>query len=381
MAIARLIKSRHNLPNNVESIRTAIRRNLRKQTKTKDSLPAPPPPPTVAETVFADLAGRKDKARLRELQNKYNHLLEQYDISEKRVDALLNIKEPVAIEFIEPVLSSSKKEACPIIQLSDWHFEERVDAATINDLNEYNLEIAAERWVACIQNSLKLVHKERHSSDIKQICLWLGGDFITGYIHEELEESNYLSPTQATRFAKEKIITAIKFYLQHGKFDKITVVCNYGNHGRTNKKPRVSTSYKNSYEWMMYCDVADYFADNPKVKFVVPSGIFAYVDVMGHTMRFWHGDTVSYGGGIGGLTIPLIKAISRYDQQQLAYYNFMGHFHQHWQATKNCIVNGSGIGFSAYAQRIGASPEPPLQGFSLCDKRHGITTKMSIRCD
>ena len=56
------------------------------------------------------------------------------------------------------------------------------------------------------------------------------------YIHEELEESNYLSPTQATRFAKEKkIITAIKFYLQHGKFDKITVVCNYGNHGRTNK--------------------------------------------------------------------------------------------------------------------------------------------------
>ena len=108
----------------------------------------------------------------------------------------------MAIEFIEPVLSSSKK-ACPIIQLSDWHFEERVDAATINDLNEYNLEIAAERWVACIQNNLKLVHKERHSSDIKQICLWLGGDFITGYIHEELEESNYLSPTQATRFAKE----------------------------------------------------------------------------------------------------------------------------------------------------------------------------------
>ena len=41
-----------------------------------------------------------------------------------------------------------------------------------------------------------------------------------------------------------------------------------------------------------------------------------------------------------GLTIPLIKAgLAATYQQQLAYYNFMGHFHQHWQAAKNCIVN------------------------------------------
>ena len=37
------------------------------------------------------------------------------------------------------------------------------------------------------------------------------------------------------------------------------------------------------------------FADNPKVKFVVPSGIFAYVDVV-EIFTLWHGDTVSYGG-------------------------------------------------------------------------------------
>ena len=335
---------------------------------------------TDKDIILGDLNKRKDNAKVKELERKYNYLLNEYELSEKRFDTLLNIKEDVDIFNIEPILASTKNEAIPIIQLSDWHFEEKVDPFTINGLNEYNLEIATYRWNKCIQNSLKLVHKERFSSNINQIVLWLGGDFITGYIHEELEEDNYLSPTEATRFAKEKIITAIKFYLEHGKFDKIIVPCNFGNHGRTNKKPRVSTAYKNSYEWMMYCDIADYFSNNKKVEFIIPKGMFTYVNVMDYVCRFLHGDSVKYGGGIGGLTIPLIKAISRYDQQTLADYNFMGHYHQLWQATKNCIVNGSGIGYGAYAQRIGAGFEEPKQGFSLIDKKYGMTTKMEIYC-
>jgi hypothetical protein len=43
-------------------------------------------------------------------------------------------------------------------------------------------------------------------------------------------------------------------------------------------------------------------------------------------------------------------------------------------------VNGSGIGFNAYAQRIGASPEEPMQGFCLLDKKYGLTIKTPIFC-
>ena len=335
---------------------------------------------TITERINFDISKIQETARYREMKDKYNYILAQYEESEKRFDALVNIKSEVGIHEIDPSPVGSVGEACPIIMLSDWHFEERVDSDTINGLNDYNLEIAAVRWNKCIQNSLKLVQKERHTSEINDIVIWLGGDFITGYIHEELEESNYLSPTQATRFAKSKIISALKFYDDYGKFNKITVVCNYGNHGRTNKKPRVSTGYKNSYEWMMYNDIADYFSDNSKFSFVIPNGLFAYVNLYGYNLRFWHGDTVSYGGGIGGLTVPLIKAITRYDQTIKADYNFMGHYHQLFQATKNCIVNGSGIGFNAYAQRIGASNERSLQGFVIIDKVHGMTIKTPIFC-
>jgi hypothetical protein len=339
-----------------------------------------PPEMSLQDKIKADFDKIHESARNRELKSKYNHLLSQYEESEKRFDALVGIKQAVDIHSIPPIIRGSKHEAVPVVMLSDWHFEETVFGATINNLNEYNLDIASARWNKCIQNSMRLVAKERQSSDIEQIVIWLGGDFITGYIHEELEESNGLSPTQATRFAKEKIINALNFYIAHGKFKKITVVCNYGNHGRTNKKPRVSTGYKNSYEWMMYMDIADYFSNNKSIDFVIPNGLFAYVEVLGYINRFWHGDTIQYGGGIGGLTVPLIKAIQRYDSTIKADYNFMGHYHQFWEATKNCMVNGSGIGFNAYAQRIGASCEPPQQGFKMIDSKYGYTTKLQIVC-
>lgn len=335
---------------------------------------------TDTEVMMEDLTIRRLKAQVSDAKKKYDNLLEHFEEGEKRFDALLGIKEPIDISPIQYAESTDKSEAIPIISLSDWHFEERVDSANINGLNEFTPEIASFRWVKCIQNSLKLIYKERNNVVIEDVILWFGGDFITGYIHEELEESNYMSPTQATRFAKEKLVAALNFYIEHGKFKNITVVCSFGNHGRLHKRPRISTGYKNSYEWMMYKDIQDMFSTNDKVKFIVPDGLFAYVNVYDKTLRFWHGDTIKYGGGIGGLTIPLIKAIQRYDQQIHADYNFIGHFHQYFQATKNCIVNGSGIGFNAYAQSIGASPEEPTQSFCLIDKKNGLTIKAPIFC-
>ncbi|NCV57554.1 MAG: hypothetical protein EBW47_01910 [Betaproteobacteria bacterium] len=251
----------------------------------------PVEPKPIEERVSFDIQKAQESAKVREYREKYSFVLKKLEESEKRFDALLNIKEAVDIIEVEQVVSQGKHEACPVIMLSDWHFEERVDSQNINGLNHYDLDIAQKRWHTCIQNSAKLIHRERQSSEIKQVIVWLGGDFITGYIHEELEESNYLSPVQAVRFAKAQIITALKFYAEYGKFDKIIVVCNYGNHGRTQKKPRVSTSYKNSYEWMMYKDIQDYFSANKKFEFVVPDGLFAYVSIYGFTNRFWHGDT------------------------------------------------------------------------------------------
>lgn len=337
---------------------------------------------TPSDQILNDRLLNKERALARISEKKYNTLLKDYDDLEMRFDALIDIKQDVEIEKIIPKENiTNKNVATPIILLSDWHFEERVDSSTINGLNEYNLEIGQKRWSNCIQNSLRLVNLDRGHSEINNLVLWLGGDFITGYIHEELMESNYLSPTQASRFAKKSIIAAIEFYLQYGKFENIHIVCSFGNHGRSTQKKRHGTAYKNSYEWMIYHDIADYFSNNLKVKFTIPDGYFTYIQIYDYWCRFWHGDTIQYQGGIGGLTIPLIKAIHRYNQQKKADYNFMGHYHQLFQATRDCIVNGSGIGFNPYAQNIGASPERPMQSYCLIDQKRGMTIKAPIFCE
>ena len=95
-------------------------------------------------------------------------------------------------------------------------------------------------------------------------------------------------------------------------------------------------------------------------------------------MRFFHGDALKYGGGIGGLSIPLIKYLHRKDEQRKADFNFLGHFHQLLYPTHASCVNGSLIGLSAYGYKIGFKPERPAQAFTLLDEKRGFTIKIPI---
>ncbi len=333
----------------------------------------------IPEQIEEDLLKMRGRAKEKEMKAKYESLLKMNEELTERYDAALQITEYTESIAIIPSKKSKKEQATAIVCFSDWHIEERVDSETINGINEYNPKIAEKRANAVIQNSLKLINKEREHSEIDTLVLWLGGDFITGYIHPELEESNYMSPIEAIMVAKKLLQSAITFYLEQGNFNRIIIPCNVGNHGRTMLKPRVSTGNKNSYEWMMYHDLKNTFKG--QVEFVIPDGMYTYVNIYDRLFRFFHGDHIKFGGGIGGLTVPLIKAIMRADQQTKAYYNIMGHYHQFWEAASNCLVNGSLIGYGAYAQRIGANPEVPQQGLRIMDKKRGLTAKFPIFCD
>lgn len=331
----------------------------------------------ISDLIKDDIEKSKQRGEERELKRKYDALIKLNEELEERYDAALKITQPVDIFHIKPS-KLEKNTATAIVLLSDWHVEEKVDAETINGINEYNPQIAKSRAENVIKNSLKLVNKEREHSEIHDLVLWLGGDFITGYIHPELEESNYMTPIEAIMFVQSLLSSALNFYKQNGNFRRIIVPCNIGNHGRIHHKPRVSTANKNSYEYMMYHQLKNTHSDT---EFVIPEGMYTYLSLYDRLFRFFHGDHIKFQGGIGGLTVPLVKAIMRADMQNKAYYNFMGHYHQLWEATNNTMVNGSLIGYGTYAQRIGANPEPPQQGLRIMDSKRGLTAKFPIFCD
>lgn len=302
----------------------------------------------------------------------------------KRQDFLtgINIENITSFEkFAIKPLYNIKDEAIAISVLSDVHIEEPVIKSVVSGLNEYNLQIAEERITRYFKRLLYMINQSRKAGyHIDNLVLaWLG-DFITGYIHEELEEVNSLTPVQASLLIQSLLIKGVKLLSEDGKLKKIVIPCTPGNHGRTTKKKRFTTGYKNSYEWLMYHNIKNLFESiggYENVEFIIPESEFIYLDLFGYINKFSHGDHFKYQGGIGGIEIPLKKWILRENTVIKTDMSWIGHWHQYIVLNK-VRVNGAAIGYNSYARAFGFEPEPPKMQFQLLDKKRGFTLNNPI---
>lgn len=275
----------------------------------------------------------------------------------------------------QSITASKGTDVAAFAVASDWHIEEHVDPRSVNGLNEFNLSIASQRIDRFTQSVLRLVEIERGGADVETLVLILGGDLMTGYIHEELQETNELSPTQTILFLMERLATVIETLRSKGNFKRILIPCSYGNHGRNTKKPRHATGAANNYEWLLYHILAKRFSDG--VEWQIADSYHNFLDIFGKTIRIHHGDGLAYQGGIGGLTIPVEKAIASWNKARVAELDVFGHWHTQQQNPK-WISNGSLIGHNAYSIAIKAPFEPPQQTFFLFSATRGRTVTAPI---
>lgn len=316
-------------------------------------------------------AHASEVADLKKQIKRYQQTVEELD-SQLGIVSALKSTSPGTDTYA--VKSSGKHDAAAVAVLSDWHVEETVDPKTVSHLNTFDLAVADRRIEKLIGSILRITEIERHGRDIPVLVLAILGDLMTGYIHEELREENSLSPTQTILWLRERLSKLIRTLQREGNFDRIVVPCSPGNHGRTTIKPRHSTSYKNSYEWLLYKLLEQ---ELPGVEWVVGESYHTYLDVYGKTFRLHHGDGLKYQGGIGGLTIPVEKAIASWNKGRVADLDIFGHWHQSQQNPK-WVSNGSLIGHNAYSIAIKASYEPPQQTYFLFDAKRGRTGTFPI---
>jgi hypothetical protein len=95
-------------------------------------------------------------------------------------------------------------------------------------------------------------------------------------------------------------------------------------------------------------------------------------------MRLIHGDDVKFGGGIGGITIPIRKKLAAWDKAQRADLTVMGHFHQFMDGG-DFLVNGSLIGVTPYSMQFGF--EEPIQSYFLIHSKFGIVGQRPLFVD
>lgn len=310
---------------------------------------------------------KKLKSELEKLQNEMIEIKEASRAFEK-------LTKKVKQDIITVKPTSVKSEAVAVAVASDWHAEEIVKSANVNGINKYNKEVFLCRSREFFEHVIRLTEIQRSGIEINTLVLYLLGDFTSGHIHEDLVETTRLSPLNAIAEVEAVLSDGIKALKQH--FDKIIIPCSYGNHTRTTAKRRCSTASDHNFEFYMYNHLRNSL-ESEQVSFTISPGYHTYTNVLGHVIRSHHGDNIRYGGGVGGITIPVVKAIAQWDKGIRADLDVFGHYHQ-FLCHRKFVANGSMIGFNDFALSIKADPEPPQQAYFLIDKKRGRTITSPI---
>lgn len=365
-----------------DCIRELVQARQRGQAETSVAVPAPKKwvnleafdrecgaePARVTSAEVTPVEEHRLKRKLAEQSSQIKGLLQDLSDAQAMGDIFAEARE--IGRDVEPIKPRERlgtlREATAVALASDWHIEEEVRPEAVSGRNRYNLAISERRMTRFFEGVRWAINFNRQAFTIRDLLLWLGGDFITNYLHPDNIETNLLSPPEAIAYALASISAGIRFLLEDPELDRIVIPCNDGNHGRMTEKMRAAARVENSIETLMYTMLAREFRDEPRVKFIIAQGSQLYYEVYGRTIRFTHGDLARYGGGLGGVTIPLYKAISRWDTVRSASLTCVGHFHQ-LTSMRDLVINGSLIGYSAYALSIGARHEPPAQAFFMLD--------------
>lgn len=306
----------------------------------------------------------------------------QRDTFKEELDTLLSFS-ALAEQCIPDNMSIRKRpkkhEAMPILMLSDWHIDEVIDPRALNFQNEFNITIAKHRIREMFNYAAKLIQIFRKDSDITRLIIALLGDLMSAWIHDELVETNSMPPADAVLELIELLVGGISFLLDRCELEEIIIVGAVGNHGRLTKRIQAKRRVHKSYEWIIYNMVARIFREKneSRVKFKMPAGYFNWLDVFGFPIRFSHGDAVRYNGGVGGIHIPLRKAIAQWNKFQHAYLDLLAHWHTlEW--SRDYVINGSLIGYSEYAETIKADPDLAQQAIFLLHSKFGKTGQYPI---
>lgn len=338
--------------------------------------------PKPIEEKLAPVEEHRLKKRVRELEDQNSRLVA--DLSEggeynSLIAEVLRKQHERRPALIHPRERKSKlAEATPLVLASDWHVEEQVLPERVEYRNRYNLEISTRRMTRFFEAFRWGMKHQRDVFKIRDAILWLGGDFMTNFLHEDDVENNLLAPLETLLFLRDNLITGIDYLLEDPEIERYILPCNDGNHARLTKKMRSATRVKHSIEVALYALLAKHYEKEPRIQFKLPTSQFTFLDdVYGRTIRFLHGDVFKYAGGVGGITVPLFRALARWEKLKHADLTAMGHWHQRY-CLPDVMVNGSLIGYNSYAMAGGFPFEAPVQSMRMLDPRRFVCSDIPL---
>lgn len=278
---------------------------------------------------------------------------------------------------------SKRAPGVPTLFASDWHHGERVFPDQVGGVNEYNMQIAHRRARRLITSTIDLLENHMVNPDYPGIVFALGGDMVSGGIHEELMATDEMEIMPVV----VDLIGVLRWCIDTlaAKFGRVFVPCVTGNHGRNTNKIRAKGRNFTSFDWLIYQILAKHYEGTKDIVFSIPDGSDCLYQVYNHRYLLTHGDQFRGGDGLIGHLGPVFrgnhKKSSRNVQIGMEYDTMLiGHFHTLAQLPR-IITNGSLKGYDEYAYSGNFSFEVPQQALWITHPHRGITFSMPVHVE
>lgn len=343
--------------------------------------------PTSAEAALTKLE-HQYKGEIADLRRKVK-LLSEDNLSN---DVVRKVIFDLAAKEAEPPnwLTVGSKRASggpgiPLLFLSDFHWGEVVDSNIVGNGNNFNLEVARERLKNVTEATIDICFNHMVNPKYDGIVVALGGDMVSGDIHEELVRTNDGFTIEHVFDLFSHLVAVLDVMLKH--FPKVFVPTAYGNHGRSTKQKMFKGAAQTNFDWLLYNMLEKHYAaiGTKNIHFQIPTGYDTKFNVYDTSYLLTHGDRIGTGGGNGliGAVGPIMRGASKVrasDHEQDVDYVIMGHWHQ-YLSLPGVRVNGSLKGYDEFAKGMRFTPEPAQQSLWFTHPRHGITMSMPILAD
>lgn len=283
--------------------------------------------------------------------------------------------------WLSPTTLKSR-HAIPTMMLTDIHWDEIVKPEQIGHVNKYNRMIAEMRVKRAFTRGIRVTRDYLSGVSYEGFNLFLGGDLLSGIIHDELTETNEGTIAEGILSILDPLLAGIK--LLADEFGKVHIACVVGNHGRRTPKWKAKNKAQDNFDWLCYKLLQRELKGMKNVTIDVATGPDAHVQVYNTRYLLTHGDQFKGGSGISGALAPLLLGTHRKTRKQAKAgrpYDVMvmGHFHTSiWMPEKGLIVGGSVCGYNEFADQANLEPEEPQCALWLTTPEKGITINAPV---
>lgn len=315
------------------------------------------------------------RKRIRDLEGEARGLrvqIQERDESYSQVAAALSAVDPYpAFQYREP--RKTALEVIPVLDISDLHIGEVVEACEVEGYNAFNWEIAQAGLFGIVDDFMQWVTIQAEHYKIEQCVLLCKGDYISGDIHDELRVTNeWPLPVQT---AKAGWLLGEVFRILAGRFKRVVAYeVGADNHGRLQKKPQAKQKSANSMSFLVQY-IANAAASRCSNFYpVVAEGMKLLAPINGHRFLVEHGDSIK-----GWMGIPLYgiarmagkESMRRMDATRGFDYYSVAHFHVPCWDQKYLLMNGSLTGTTEFDHACGRHALP-CQAAYLVHPAYGV---------